>query len=393
MLHIIQKLGEENLKYWGFSYGTFLGITFASLWPEKVGRMVLDGIRPPSLVISGHLTERNWTIGNVDAEQYSSGEGTHFLTDTDAVMTSFYTYCHAAGPSLCAFHASSPTLISARLTTLLTTLKTSPVIVPSSSTSSKPEIITYSKARKLISSALYRPLAIFPALAEALAALEASDGEPFLSMSPQFSDQLPLCDSNTSQPPDPTPEIPEVEGSADASRAILCSDQAPFLGGVSAFSTYLEECQNASTSAGATMANMRLGCVDWGVKAKWRFAGPFRSDIGTKILFVGNTADNITPLRNAYKSAKEFPGSVVLKQDSYGHTSLSMPSRCTAKTIRAYFQEGTMPQVGAVCDGDLVPFQPWNSTSRTERHGGNVEKDAELDEALMALMKFPPFGI
>jgi pimeloyl-ACP methyl ester carboxylesterase len=44
MLHIIEKLGEEKLKYWGFSYGTFLGVTFASLWPQKVGRMVLDGI-------------------------------------------------------------------------------------------------------------------------------------------------------------------------------------------------------------------------------------------------------------------------------------------------------------------------------------------------------------
>jgi hypothetical protein len=246
---------------------------------------------------------------------------------------------------------------------LLESLRISPAIVPSSSSNSKPELITYSKVRKLISSALYRPLVVFPSLAEALSALEAGDGKPFLQLSPAQQYELALCDSNTGQPAEPFPEIPEMESSADASLAILCSDQAPFLGGVSAFSKYLDECENASKSAGAIMASMRLGCGDWSIRTKWRYASPFKTNISATILFVGNTADNITPLRNAHKSAEGFPGSVVLEQNSYGHTSLSMPSRCTAKTIRAYFQEGRMPEKGTVCEGDLVPFQPWNGTA------------------------------
>jgi pimeloyl-ACP methyl ester carboxylesterase len=44
MLHIMEKLGQKQIKYWGFSYGTFLGATFASLFPDRVGRMVNDGI-------------------------------------------------------------------------------------------------------------------------------------------------------------------------------------------------------------------------------------------------------------------------------------------------------------------------------------------------------------
>ncbi|KAE9378684.1 alpha/beta-hydrolase [Stipitochalara longipes BDJ] len=369
MLHITEKLGEQKLKYWGFSYGTFLGTTFASLWPEKVGRIVLDG--------------------NVDPKQYSSGEGTHFLADTDAVMNSFYTYCYQAGPDLCSFFSPSPTEIETRLNTFLANLKTHPVIVPASSSNNRPEIITFSKVRKLISSSLYQPLVVFPGLASALSALESGNGSTFLQLSPGQDDQLPLCDSSSS-PSDPTPEIPEVEGSADASLAILCSDQPAFTGGVSAFSTYLSSCTNASTSAGATMASMRLGCVDWAVQAKWRFDGPFGSDVETKILFVGNTADNITPLRNAYEGAKSFNGSRVLRLDAYGHTSLSMPSQCTAKYIRGYFQEGTMPEEGTVCEGDLKPFQPWKSTSRAE--SCEEQGDVELDEALMALMKAPLFG-
>jgi hypothetical protein len=63
-----------------------------------------------------------------------------------------------------------------------------------------------------------------------------------------------------------------------------------------------------------------------------------------------------------------------------------MPSRCTAKYIRGFFQEGKMPVEGMVCEGDLEPFQPWDSASRSEE--GGEREDKELDEVLVALMVF-----
>ena len=42
-------LGDRKLNYLGYSYGTFLGATFAGLYPEKVGRLVLDGAIDPSV--------------------------------------------------------------------------------------------------------------------------------------------------------------------------------------------------------------------------------------------------------------------------------------------------------------------------------------------------------
>jgi hypothetical protein len=59
------RKGEEKLQYWGFSYGTVLGATFAALQPHRVSRLILDGV--------------------VDSEDYYSLEFRNNLNDTEAV--------------------------------------------------------------------------------------------------------------------------------------------------------------------------------------------------------------------------------------------------------------------------------------------------------------------
>lgn len=196
------------------------------------------------------------------------------MEDTDKGMNSFYHFCHRVGPEECSFYAPSPSQIEQRLDTLLEIIRIHPVIVPAPPNGGRPELVTFSNLRRMIASALYRPLIIFPPLAEALAALEAGDGKPFIALSGQSDGDPSLCESY----PGPSPEFRDAEGSEDASVAILCSDAAPLNMTAEEFGAYTDVLAKKSKSAGATMVSLSLGCLGWSVRPKMRFEGiPFSS--------------------------------------------------------------------------------------------------------------------
>ena len=83
--------------------------------------------------------------------------------------------------------------------------------------------------------------------------------------------------------------------------------------------------------------------------------------------------------------SKGYPGSVVLTQNSTGvrirwlfchsldshyvfqHTSISGPSTCTMDYVRAYFENGTLPEEGTVCQVLGPPIPQFNSTQPHSR--------------------------
>lgn len=61
-----------------------------------------------------------------------------------------------------------------------------------------------------------------------------------------------------------------------------------------------------------------------------------------------------------------------------------MPSLCTAKAVRRYFQTGALPRPGTVCEPDERPFQASESSSR--ENALSLE-DHKLLEALRMLRR------
>jgi pimeloyl-ACP methyl ester carboxylesterase len=327
--------GSVKLQYWGFSYGTYLGSTFASMFPDRVGRLVLDGV--------------------VNVHDYNNALGEGSLHDAEKGISLFYNFCMLSGNSSCPLTTptSNVTDIEQRVQKIIKSIYHHPVAIVSPE---GPELFTYTDLKMFIFGALYTPAYTFDFVAQVLAAVENGGGNILDDIGNAFRYQhIYSC------PIDGSPAIPT---SYDVPQdAILCGDGLDQRGlDQDAFREYWHLLQNISPAAGSVWAMLKMKCAAWDIRAVYRFGDDerFGGNTSHPILFVSNTADPVTPLKSGRIMASKFPGSVVLVQDSAGHCSISTPTPCTLKGIREYFQTGTLPDPDTVC---IPPTSPLSLNS------------------------------
>jgi len=296
-------LGDAQLNYLGYSYGTFLGATYAKLFPAQVGRLVLDGAIDPS-------------IPGIDV-------GTTQAVGFESALRAYMADCLDGGD--CPFEGTLDEAM-ADLSTLLASVDRAP--------------LTASDGRELGADSL---------LTGIIAALYAQESWSFLSMalqdalSGEADTAFQLADFYYGRSPDGVYE----DNSTEAFRAYNCMD-------------YPVDSDAADQAAAEALVNEKAPtiapfwqgvdvCEVWPAEPTG-VREPIAADGAAPILVVGTTNDPATPYAWSESLADQLSSGVLVTRVGEGHTGFNKGNACVDAAVVAYLRDGTVPEDGLRCE-------------------------------------------
>ncbi|PLB49313.1 alpha/beta-hydrolase [Aspergillus steynii IBT 23096] len=337
LLNIVDALNEDGqLRFWGRSYSTTLGQTFAAMFPDRVGRLLLDSVQDP--------------------RDYHSGQWLDSTRDTHISLLNFFTECIRGGPSVCPFAnfsgpSTTPQSLLSELTTVFQELVDNPVYL-------------HEDYHSLFSQPWWRPgpRPLLPELKYFFF--------NFLYQPASFA-QLSLVTSvalsrNWTSFTSPTPEVPVPPKWSEGSQAfhgIACADMSLRAQSPDDLYSLVQAELETGGFSDAFMPQL-WPCYQWRMQAVEQFKGEFKN-INTSYppLFVNGAYDPVTPLSGAWRAASAFKGSRLLVHKGHGHGVMNHPSECTIKAIGAYFANGTLPEHGTVCEPIQPAYELWEEAN------------------------------
>jgi pimeloyl-ACP methyl ester carboxylesterase len=313
-------VGDRRLTYYGISGGTFIGETYANMFPGRVRAMELDAIVDPIAYTRG--TEAGYV---------------NMLGAADQGFRYFLSLCQRAGPSRCAlaWHGS----VANRVDRLMARLRHRPIPAPAASPKGQ---LTNADALQAILVGLSGGPAAWPQMAQAFAAAIRGDGSKLLSLgralTTAFSDQVA------------SPGLPAI--------GLVCAD-SPAQHAPSAWRDVLGRFTRVSHIYGPVIFWWRWAmCAQWPARSTDRYTGPWNAKTHTPILVIGTDHDPNTPYANARRVARLLGNAVLLTHDGYSHTSPKDPSACVERATSAYLVQLVTPRPGTVCPSNHQPFHP-----------------------------------
>lgn len=297
-------LGDHKLYWFGASYGTFIGATYAGLFPTHVGRMVLDGAIDPTLT-NAELARGQAKGFEVALQRFVAD----CATETDCPLPKGT----AAG--------------LARIRAFFAQLAAKPLPTQGG----RP--LTEALAMNAVLSYLYFPPTDWEQLRYGLSSAFAGDGSVLLGL---LDDRLNRNRNGHF-----------MDNSFDALNAVNALDHTD-RDNAAQIAVLAQQWAQESPTWGAFMAWSNLPFAYWkapATDAPHRITAPG----SPPILVVGTTYDPATPYPWAQSLAKQLSKGVLLTRIGDGHTAYGMGSDCIDNDINTYLLTGVTPPVGTVC--------------------------------------------
>jgi pimeloyl-ACP methyl ester carboxylesterase len=294
-----QAVGDPKLTYFGFSYGSFLGATYAELFPTSVRALVLDGVIDPAQ----------------DAISSTIAQATAFNHQLDA----FFANC-TADPK-CLWKPDGD--LRAAFDNLMAQIRAHPLRVGN-------RTVGPTQALYGVSLPLYDRNS-WPDLAAALTTAGQGDGSLLLQ----------LFDAYIKRRPDGS-----YANEQEANQAINCVDQL-WPTDPSAVRQYSAQAASQAPEFGVPVLYSGVVCSLWPVRAS-RPPHPIAAPGSPPIVVIGSTGDPATPYAAAQALAKELSRGVLLTRVGDGHTGYQF-SACIKASVDAYLLDLTVPTNGTTC--------------------------------------------
>ncbi|GAA3291176.1 alpha/beta hydrolase [Arthrobacter citreus] len=295
--------GDEKLNYLGFSYGTFLGATYAELFPGNVGRMVLDGGLDPA----------------ASNEEITLGQAEGF----EKAIRAYVEDCLSSGN--CPL-SGTPEQAIETIRTLIASVEASPMTAKDGRTVT---VATFVSGFIL---PLYNDQN-WPVLTQALDA--ALQGDPSL--------MLRLADLSAERELDGT----YASNSTVVFSAINCLDY-PMTSDDQQMRRDAEELEQASPTIGKYLGYGGITCEAWPYEAVNK-PHEIKASGADDLLVIGTTGDPATPYEWSVSLAEQMESATLVTWEGEGHTAYGRGNECIADIVDDYFINGTVPAEDTVC--------------------------------------------
>ena len=296
-------LGDRRLTFLGKSYGSFLGTTYAERFPNRVGRLVLDGQVDPA------ASAADIADGQVTGFQRALGA---FLRDcVDRSGCPLDGDADAAGEQL------------ARLVD-----RTDAQPLPGEDGREATQALVIFG----IAASLYDE-GTWPLLRQGIAEMRRGDGATLLTLADYYTDRGPGGHYTTN--------------GLEAQYAVNCLDRAETRS-LEEQRAQAQELDSRSPVFGAFIAWGNLPCLGWPVPATTEPA-PATAEGSRPILVVGTTRDPATPYEWAQTVAGTLDSGRLLTYEGDGHTAYRRGDDCIDRAVDAYLLRGELPPEGTRC--------------------------------------------